>query len=284
MPEQAQTNPDPDAIQSDIRRTREQIDQTLDAVQHKLSPGELLHEVLGLVRGSSRSNGGNNGEGIPLGSKARDLMSGLGRTIKDNPVPSALIGLGLISLVRSGDSHSDGLGDRIGNKLGTRAKHAAHKLGDKVQHLGEGEHGEPLSDRISGAADKAREKVGDKLEDARESIGDKLEDARETVEHGYERVRHRIEDDPIVLGALGVALGAALGASLPSTRIEDRMMGDKRDELASTAKQVGEQVREAVKHDGPEATSGAMSGEARNTSTPSTSHSGPEPSTSAMNS
>ncbi|MFN7150031.1 MAG: DUF3618 domain-containing protein, partial [Microthrixaceae bacterium] len=40
MSEQAQTNQDPDSIQSDIHRTRAKIDQTLDAVQQKLSPGE----------------------------------------------------------------------------------------------------------------------------------------------------------------------------------------------------------------------------------------------------
>jgi ElaB/YqjD/DUF883 family membrane-anchored ribosome-binding protein len=258
MAEQAQTHQDPDSIQSDIHRTREQIDRTLDAVQHKLSPGELLQEVIGMFRRNGDNTGSTNSDhpSMPLGSKAGELMSGLGRTIKDNPVPSALIGIGLIGLVRGSDSHgtsSNGF-DRAESSqgFGDKAKQAVHELGDEVRDLGEGELGDKLDD--------ARERVGDKLDDARERIGDKLDDARETVERGYERVRDRVEDNPIVLGALGVALGAALGASLPSTRVENRLMGDKRDELASKAKQVGEQVREAVTQDGHEATSSSMSG------------------------
>jgi hypothetical protein len=40
-----------------------------------------------------------------------------------------------------------------------------------------------------------------------------------------------LEDQPLVLGAIGVAIGAAIGAALPATEREDEFMGENRDEL-----------------------------------------------------
>lgn len=45
-----------------------------------------------------------------------------------------------------------------------------------------------------------------------------------------------LEDNPVALGALGIAAGALLGAILPSTESEDRWMGDMRDRVAEDFK------------------------------------------------
>ncbi|HLT39306.1 MAG TPA: DUF3618 domain-containing protein [Enhygromyxa sp.] len=163
---------DADALQQDIHETRERLDQTIGALEHQLAPGELIDQILGWFRSSGASG--------KVGSKAGDLLSSLGHTIKDNPIPTALIGIGLIGLATDGRSKQD--------KSGTR----------------------------------------------------------ESLERGYQQVRQRLEDDPLVLGALGIALGAALGAGLPRTRIEDQTFGEARDELASKAKRAVEQVRHEV--------------------------------------
>jgi hypothetical protein len=234
---------DPDAIQADIHRTREQIDQTLHAVEQKLSPGELLQEVMSFF--------GQKGGSLDVSSKAGDLLSGVARMIKENPVPSALIGIGLLGLARDSSSH-DGQRSSLGGKLehaaqtvGDKTKQAAQTITEKAKNLTEGESGEGISGQIEGAAEK---------------VSDMASDARETIQQTYQKVRHRVEDDPIVLGALGIALGAALGAALPSTRVEDETFGEKSDELAARAKQVGEQLREGAKQVAHEVTS-AISGE-----------------------
>ena len=44
-----------------------------------------------------------------------------------------------------------------------------------------------------------------------------------------------LQDQPFVLGALGIALGAALGAALPETQVEDSVMGEASDALKEKA-------------------------------------------------
>src|SRR5690606_8038157 len=64
----------PDEIRWDIERTRTDLHETVDAIERRLRPGELLDEFWGRMRGS--------------GSSA-------GEVVKDRPVPLALMGLGL---------------------------------------------------------------------------------------------------------------------------------------------------------------------------------------------
>ena len=55
-----------------------------------------------------------------------------------------------------------------------------------------------------------------------------------------------LHEQPLVLGALGLAAGAAIGAALPTTDKEDEWLGDSRDRLAERAKEAGwEQVEKA---------------------------------------
>jgi hypothetical protein len=50
-----------------------------------------------------------------------------------------------------------------------------------------------------------------------------------------ETLAETFERQPLLLGAVGVAIGAAIAAALPSTELENRMMGEKRDSLKQMA-------------------------------------------------
>jgi hypothetical protein len=70
-----------------------------------------------------------------------------------------------------------------------------------------------------------------------------MEQARDGSRYQVERAResfsHMLHDQPLMLGALGVALGAAIAAALPPTRREDELFGAARDKTLERAKQVG---------------------------------------------
>lgn len=85
----------PEEIESDIHQTRARLDDTLHALEERFSPQQLMSDAFDYVR-----QGGAN-----------DFMANLGRTVKQNPVPVMLTGVGLgwlmISQRRAGrHSHS----------------------------------------------------------------------------------------------------------------------------------------------------------------------------------
>ncbi len=101
----------PDEILAEIERTRHDMDSTLTAIEHRLTPGQLFDQGVEYLRHS----GGH------------EFVQNLGTQAKNNPMPIALVGIGLAWLMASGknpparysyssDSSSYGpsLGDRAG--------------------------------------------------------------------------------------------------------------------------------------------------------------------------
>ncbi|HET8819055.1 MAG TPA: DUF3618 domain-containing protein [Xanthomonadaceae bacterium] len=91
------------------------------------------------------------------------------------------------------------------------------------------DEGPGMRDRVSGKWDSTKGKAKLKAHQAR---------------MGFDNM---LEDNPVALGALGIAAGAMLGAILPSTESEDRWMGDMRDRVAEGFKSG---AREATRPNG----------------------------------
>jgi len=71
-----------DTLERDLADEQAKVAQTIDEIQHRLSPGQLIDEVMRHGRGT--------GSGV---------VANLGRTLSANPVPTALIGVGLLWLL-----------------------------------------------------------------------------------------------------------------------------------------------------------------------------------------
>ena len=56
-----------------------------------------------------------------------------------------------------------------------------------------------------------------------------------------------LDEQPLVLGAIGLAVGAALGSILPRTTREDRLMGETRDRLKHQAEELGREELDKAK-------------------------------------
>jgi hypothetical protein len=90
----------PDEIEDEIRQTRENLDDTLHELEDRLSPKHLMDSAYNQVR-----NGGAN-----------EFLSNLGNTIKQNPIPTLLIGIGIGWLMMSQN--------RNGQKASGRSRHS----------------------------------------------------------------------------------------------------------------------------------------------------------------
>lgn len=109
------------------------------------------------------------------------------------------------------------------------------------------------------ASQKARMKAHDvrdrasELGSARDSVGASADTVRSTAHRVADQTTvlkgqfdHLLQEQPMVLAALGIALGAALGAALPSTHKEDQLMGARSDRLTETFKAKGSEVKTSV--------------------------------------
>ena len=81
----SEDNSDPGRIEQDLDRTRARLDNRLSELQDRLSPGQVLDDLMGYFRGS---------EGADFG---RNLLD----SVKSNPLPAALTGIGLAWLMAS---------------------------------------------------------------------------------------------------------------------------------------------------------------------------------------
>lgn len=81
----AAEHPEPTSeLERDVADRRERIDDTLRQIQSRLTPGQMVDEILHHGRGAGT-----------------DFVANLGRTLSGNPIPTALVGVGLLWLLLS---------------------------------------------------------------------------------------------------------------------------------------------------------------------------------------
>jgi hypothetical protein len=259
-------------IEREVEGTRARLTDTLDELRERVSPGQLMDQVVDYIRGSGGA----------------DFAQNLGQAVRDNPLPVLLIGAGVTWLMVSGKRTTTAAG---ATEPRPAVRSVTGDYDEKVPSGGArtpvdedvGGHRPALADRAVAAASAAREQAGAAAENLRTTASDIADRATEAIGSAYGSVadaaasvagkvsattstaRQRatelghdardraaeagasaqqglgwlLQEQPLVLGALGVALGAAVGALLPSTRAENRLMGETRDAL-------GQQVQGAV--------------------------------------
>lgn len=207
----------PEQIERDIEQTRAEVSATIDAIQSKLSPGQMVDEGIRYLRTSLPADFGRN----------------LADTARNNPVPIALIGIGIAWLAMSGNRSSP-----------------AASTYPSVDLTDTEDTGPSMTERARDAAGHARERVGQTVRGAQETAHQLTDRSRRAYRQARSTVAHVAEDQPLVLGAIGLAVGAALGAAVPRTEQEDALMGDARDHLvddaAESARDYAERARDSA--------------------------------------
>jgi hypothetical protein len=272
---------------ANIDVTRQAMDRTIEAIEGKLTPSQLLMEGLSLL-GKGGATGAN---------KFLELA-------REHPVPAAVIGVGVGMMIRdastrkteggrmppagyasgygyeggfpgvSARTYDEGPGaaSRTVHEAKERVTEAAQSARDAVSHtvhdakekVGEAAH--TASEKVAGVVEGAREKATAVAETARAKASAVAETARETLETVEERgarlrerahVRVRdakigfwqtLDEQPLVVGAAAIAVGLVAGLLVPATSREDELLGEKRDEVMRQAKQKGRDVLQKGKY------------------------------------
>jgi ElaB/YqjD/DUF883 family membrane-anchored ribosome-binding protein len=248
---------DPATLEREIDQTRANMDRTLGALERKFSPGQLLDQAMEFAR----DNGG-------------EFANNLGRSVKENPVPALLTAVGIAWMVASSNRPKPSMADAY-DERDTPTEFNAVDFDDPGYDDDAGDYKEGLTDkaqRLKASAEGTLSEAGQRVKSAAERARQKLAGTKDTVSGGLrrtsstaqvqtQRVREGfnslLTEQPLLLGALGIAVGAAIGAALPATEQEDRLFGSARDKALSEVKQRGtetyEQVRDKANAVGEEA-------------------------------
>ncbi|WP_448188163.1 DUF3618 domain-containing protein [Azospirillum sp. sgz301742] len=249
------TSPDYDAMQREIRDRQSRIGGTLDQLRHRLSPHTLKEQTMN--RMTNRMSSG---------------ASSMGDMVRGNPVPLAMIGLGVgwMLLSRSGMdqriAHSGAMRS-VRSTAGSTARYArdtfysaAESVRDAAGNLYD-RAGDMAGDVYDQAGDAASRMTGRDTYDGRSGGpagrgasyqgGRGQPSGRSMTSSMSRQIGHvttsfwdLVEDHPLVAGVMGVALGAALGASIPSTRYEERWVGDYAGQVTGMAKEAAQDAIE----------------------------------------
>jgi len=226
-------------LEREVEDARGRIDQTVEALKDKMQPKEMFDEATKMMGGASNK-----------------VLTTAVEQLRENPIPIALIGLGVAWLAISqtrrhspggsgyqasgyyptyeGYDEGEGLrakvkakADAAKAKLAETAEKAKAKLADAQHHAADG-------------VSSARGKAGEYAHKAQEKAGEYAHLAQDKAGEYGRAARHRfdqtLESEPLVIGAIGLAVGAAIGAALPSTPVERRYIGPARSKVADRAK------------------------------------------------
>jgi hypothetical protein len=171
--------------------------------------------------------------------RGEDFVNSLGKAVRENPLPSALIGMGLIWLFTGAKTPSkSGLDAAVGG---------ASELGGRI-----GEGARNLNASVAGALVTA----GNSVRDGGAAAAQKTSDGLSSLSGAFDRqflstARSNVSDllqrQPLVLGAIGLAIGAGVAASLRTTETEVEIFGKASSELQGKARDFGaEQTRRAT--------------------------------------
>ncbi|MCW2246420.1 ElaB/YqjD/DUF883 family membrane-anchored ribosome-binding protein [Azospirillum fermentarium] len=168
--------------------------------------------------------------------------TGTASWLRANPVPLALIGMGIGWLALSGT----GSGRRMAR---TARDYAGPALDTAKEKLNE------AADTVRDTASHAYEKAEEGVSSLRRAAMDMADRTTATARSYGQEAAHRtgstttgfwdmVHEHPLVAGLMAMGLGAAIGASLPASRMEDRWAGPLADDTTSRLKSVAEDVIE----------------------------------------
>ena len=258
-------NDDTEQIRAEIEDTRAEMSQTINEIQERLSPEHLMGQVKETVREATIGKVESVMETISEATEpARQAIGRAGTTIAEtgrtvgnsmwrNPIPVALIGLGvgLLMMRRFGGNGGDGY-ERPRVTGGRRRS----MMMDTDYEAGEVRYGEQY-----GTGTRAGTQPGSQygstsgmMHNVKETASDLAHRSTETINNLTSKVSHTASDlgtrcsqlmrtNPLAMGAVAVAAGTAVGLMLPSTRFESEYIGEASAGLVDRAQ---EMARDAI--------------------------------------
>lgn len=255
-----------EASRTQIEQTRSDMSQTIDAIQEKLSPANIANEAKDAVRDATIGKAQNvvsNAQDMVsnAGVSARGFGGGIIETIKQNPIPAALAGLGIGWLLMSGRqstatvpgsydarryndypqpdytgyrttyaqppyedtdySQTPGYIDENNGGLGQKAGNVAAQT-------------QQTASQMAGQAQDTMSQVSSQVQETAGQVANQAQQTMQTAQSGFQQA---LNQNPLGVAAAAVAVGLAVGLAIPETQKENEVLGSTRDQLVDQAQQ-----------------------------------------------
>ncbi len=275
-----------------IEASRSRMAETVEEIGTRVNPDRVQRQIKARARGEVDQLKANAKEKVrttmkDLEHEVEYRGRSMWRTVKDNPVPATLMGVGLAWMVansvRDEDSYDPdqyGPADSYPRAYPPASVHGtagaaeleyasedhdgdesmmdrAEKMGDRVREEG-AEAVQKARDKAEDAVDAVQDRASELVDEGRHQVSEARDRASEwghRVEHramrAERRVEHAIQDNPLAAGAMAAALGFAAGLMVPETQREHEMMGHTRDRMMdkaqTSAKDATRKMKESAK-------------------------------------
>lgn len=239
----------PEIIQEDIKRTRQQIDESVEKLSEETSPSSVSTKLMDQLTQYTDS--------LDLGEvreKAARIGRSTSRRIRENPLPVAL---GLLAaaaafiprdLFRRNDKNStESLPEPDLTAPGCSVDPVAHgTIRDWEDAANAEEKGENCSASDSGRIHDAKEKISQTAETVKETGQQWMQHGKESISEGASQIAGKAgraregaarrfesgkESHPELLALGAIACGFIASLALPRTKHEDELCGESADQL-----------------------------------------------------
>ena len=251
-------DPEVEALVGDIVETREEMTVTVEEIGDRLDPRNIVAGAKDTVReatiGKVEDMANTAGAMVSdAGDTVREAGSGIVDTITKNPIPAAMVGLGLGWLALSSRSSS-----KSHEKASWRYADRAWSTGDPTYRSGDYSTGVGVMDQDDRSAmDKVGERAGDikgqvtrTVDDVTDQVGRIADDVpyrvRTTADQIGEEAGRLFEANPLAVGAIAVGVGAAIGMAMPATEMERRAISRPAHQVIARAEEVATDALEGV--------------------------------------
>ena len=284
----ASADDDAAKIEDEIERTRASMGDTLEQLHGKLNPGVLKDQALeqfqqakeaikadvrseiedmkGLLKkeiadAKSELREATIGKVEHMVDNAQQTVvetgNGVLGVMRDNPIPTALIGVGLGWLfVRSRSGRNvTAPARRVVDRVGSRAQSLAYEARDQARHaLDEAtDEAQSIARRAGEIESRVERSVETMAHDAGTTVAEYAgraksnamtlaHDARDVAVRWEGTFERTLRENPLPVGAIALALGVAAGLAIPSTQIEDEWVGEYRDRAIDEVEHLAEQA------------------------------------------
>jgi uncharacterized protein YjbJ (UPF0337 family) len=181
------------------------------------------------------------------------LGSSFMETVRANPIPAAMIGIGAAWLLFNRRSQSRGYryaGDESYRSYKTSGR--GESYGDRADGVYGGTYGAVGTrgaidtEYTESVASRAKDYAAGVTARAQEFTGDVRETARRTSRRAQVKFEDVLRNNPLALGAAAALVGAVVGMTVPATETENQLMGEARDSVVDRARGLASQAADRV--------------------------------------